>query len=212
MKEHVKLVDELGCDTILCSAIGTLQNGLCGKHSFAIVYIIVCRALGMAARLNPVTREPEYNEALAEGGASFVPLKAEDEPVARYAVSIDNASDRRLKYGEHITVGKLRDGRYETLSYPEDLLEDHWNIEVEAGSYRILSCFRQIDGTVSVYAYYYNVPEVMQERSIKSLYCFPPGKKPRIRRCREYAGNGTRSACMYARTGSILPDFIRYPR
>jgi transglutaminase-like putative cysteine protease len=162
IKEHVKLVDELGCDTILCSAIGTLQNGVCGKHSFAIVYISVCRALGMAARLNSVTHEPEYYEALAEGGASFVPLKAEDEPVTKYAVSIDNASDRRLKYGEHITVGKFREGRYETLSYPEDLLEDHWNIEVEEGSYRILSCFRQMDGTVSANAYYYNVPEVTQ--------------------------------------------------
>jgi transglutaminase-like putative cysteine protease len=162
MKEHVKIVDELGCDTILCSAAGSLKNGVCGKRSFAIVYVSICRALGMAARLNPVNHEPEYYEVHGGEAFDFIPVRTEQEPVTRYNITMKNRTGRNLNYEEHLTLAQFKQGRYETLSYPQVIVRDSWSFALEEGSYRILTSIRQINGMVSSYAYYFNVPEVTE--------------------------------------------------
>ncbi len=159
MNENIELADEMSCDTILCAASGALLHKVCGKHSYSIVYVSICRALGMAARLNPITHEPEYYDALADGSYGFIPVRADKKPEL-YPVIIKNASGRQLKYDEQITIARYQDCNYQTLSYPGLQMEDCFHLEAEQGSYRILSCIRQIDGTVSAYAYYFNVPDI----------------------------------------------------
>jgi transglutaminase-like putative cysteine protease len=162
LKESIYIMDEYGCDTILCSAYGSLKYGICGMHSFHILYVSVCRALGMAARLNPVNHEPEYLELMSNGSYEFVPVKAEKEFKCDTTLLIQNASKRMLNYGTQITIARYKEGIYETLSYPDVVVDDSWTIQVESGSYRILTCTRQIDGAVSANTYYFNTPNTKE--------------------------------------------------
>lgn len=77
LKKQISIMPDYGAAVEAANSFKALAYGMCDAASFPIVFVSVCRSAGIPARLNPVTKEPEYgikkNEAVV-----FVPLKETD--------------------------------------------------------------------------------------------------------------------------------------
>lgn len=137
------------CDEIqLCEMTPvTLTPDLCAmarakKASPAaldVLYVAAARANGIAARLNPGTMEKEIWDGEWK---SLLPTRQADARLV-----LVEKSGRELVYGVHFTVGVKEGGAFRTLSLYGTVLKCRLEIPVFAGSYRVMACTRQIDGT-----------------------------------------------------------------
>ena len=60
LKQQVRIMPDYGAAIETADSFGALFYGMCDAASFPVVYVAVCRSLGIAARLHPVTKKPEY--------------------------------------------------------------------------------------------------------------------------------------------------------
>lgn len=122
-----------------------LAEGCADRTSMDVLFVHACRALGIAARINPATGAKEAY-AMADGG--FMPVG--EKPLQQGVLSLRTEAAQPLEYGVHFTIGRLRQGVYETLRLENVLLYGALALPVPVGHYRVLTCARQIDGSVLV--------------------------------------------------------------
>lgn len=131
-----------------CDPRGILRDSISDRQSLDILFVQACRAVGIAARLNPVTG---VKEAYAPERAAFEPAAREDAiPPGRLTLVTDCA--RPLQYGVQYTIARLEGGVFHTLRLEETALDQRLSLTVPSGRYRVLTCARQIDGTMLVEA------------------------------------------------------------
>ncbi|KOR76468.1 transglutaminase domain-containing protein [Paenibacillus solani] len=144
--------------------VGTYSLMKGDEQSLDILFVAICRSLGIPARLHPSEQKPQYfrnggwedaifrldsqqnQESLSWGMLQLLrdPNASQDTPAATYA--------------ENFTFARLEDGVYKTLVYPygsTDVYDEPY--EVEPGSYRLTSGIRLKDGTVRVRFTYFTV-------------------------------------------------------
>lgn len=166
----VELVDSLNPARIPISAIGVQRLNRGDRAARDRYFIALARSKGIPARHEPVTGRLQYydlgatcgteawrnvdfdGEPAAAGSVSAVPRGT---LMVRYTPSKHNDDP---KYYSHFTVGRLRDGRYETieLSDPDADMGAAGSlasifarpVELEEGDYRLVSGTRMADGTV----------------------------------------------------------------
>ena len=122
----------------LCAA---WESARCGAAARDILFVALCRAHGIAARLNPASGEKEFWDG---GGYTAV----EPSRRANARLILRKAAGMPLQYGVHFSIGVLRGGVFETLDLWGETLEERLELSVFAGQYRILTCRRQIDGAI----------------------------------------------------------------
>ncbi|NEG89009.1 transglutaminase domain-containing protein [Bifidobacterium aerophilum] len=135
------------------SPTGLLTAGIGTPRSLDAAFVTVCRALGVPARFDPQTGEPEYFQ-----GDAFHHLPAthtDDDGAAsagRMATLTVVAPARELPaYGTDWSLGRLTDGAHGTDFTSLDLWERPWNgnrmtLTVEAGLYRLITTVRLPNG------------------------------------------------------------------
>lgn len=129
-----------------------------------VLFVNLCRANGIAARLNPVTGEKELWKA-----GSYHTLLPQRQPNAVLALA--QSTGREKLYAVDFTVAELRNGVYHTMLLRDVRLEDRLEIPVHAGSYRVLCCTRQIDGSVDAWV----LPvQVAEGKTAELSLCFRP--------------------------------------
>lgn len=183
--QHITVVPDYGCGNLPADNLGILTLGLCTKDCLPVFYVGLCRALGIAARLHPSLRRPEYLpvpetahgrpvfapamfgqtgckpsgvDPLIDGSASDDSRLTENRENASGAfktLTLTNRSGRPLAYETHFTLGRYTDGSYETLCYEGMTLSDTCELELPDGSYRLITAARQIDGSVSARLTYF---------------------------------------------------------
>lgn len=131
-----------------------------------ILFVNICRANGIAARLNPMTGEKEWwNDGAYE---AVIPQRKPDA-----ALVLLNKKGRVMRYGTDFSVARLEHGTYHTLKMTGAEIEKRLTIPVSAGHYRVICCTRQIDGSVDAVL----IPVSMETRSEKKvLLSFPPDR------------------------------------
>ncbi len=127
----------------------TLRSG--DAYSRDILFVALCRATGIPARLDPATGVPQHlgpdgwrNAAL--DGAFAAPARN-----AELLLRISAAQRSQLpRYAQHFTLARFEDGRYETLDYEGDPIFDRWpaRLPLQPGRYLLTSGNRQPDGSV----------------------------------------------------------------
>lgn len=128
---------------LIASPQGTLQLKRASKISKKVLFVAICRSLGIPARFNPNDQELEY---YMDG--RFVRLVSQE---TRETARLTLNCDRKLHYFKNLTIARLVDGRYYTLHFREN---DSSSFELEEGCYRILTGQRLEDGTMLFNAYY----------------------------------------------------------
>lgn len=130
-----------------------LENRTGNARSRNILFVAVCRSLGIPARLNPYTREPEYYDngvfAAANGCDAVGTL-----------VLTRNSEEESWVYRQNFTVGRKVGSHFVTLSLDGLAWEDkELKAELPVGEYRIVTANRLPNGNVFVNRKIINVCE-----------------------------------------------------
>lgn len=165
LRKRIQIMPSYGTDNWVADAYGMLYYGMGPEASFPVLYVAVCRSLGIPARLNPVTAEPEYirmdGEAVEYAAASD---KADQgkQTHADASLTLVNQAARNLNYKDQFSLAVLKNGEYQTLHYFGMELKETVTWDLAWGSYRLLTALRQIDGSVSTRTTYFNLKGDME--------------------------------------------------
>ena len=132
-------------------------HGACSRLTRDILFVALCRANGIAARLDPVT-----GERTAWRDGAFRPLS---EGAARGKLRLVNGAGRTLTGGVDFSVALLREGAFRPLELYGVALESEMALELPAGPCRVTVVSRQIDGSVEGITLDVALPEGGEERA-----------------------------------------------
>ena len=167
-------VPDYGTGNWPAEADGCMKCEIITEVSKRVVFVEICRAIGILARLNPVTGKAEgvYEK---NGELCFEAMEKEiqktDEPEKQVTLTLVNKSDRKLEYWLHMTIARFENDVYQTQNYDDLAIEpgEEKELSLAKGAYRIITTQRQIDGGVSCIASSF----VMSEDRVFELYQAP---------------------------------------
>lgn len=144
-----RLKEIISCDpandyqAVVTEPKACLLSGKGNLRSVKILFAAVCRSLGIPARLNPATKEPEYyknGEFLpADGCNTFGSLILEEDGKETWV------------YKQNFTVARKKEDGFETLGLEDQEWKDGiMEIRLPAGTYRIVTANRLPNGNVFV--------------------------------------------------------------
>ena len=146
LKKNITFHAEEEYDTIMATPVGVLTMKQGSPLAQKILFVAICRSLNVAARLNPVTLEPEYYRDGAFHSVETEAAVLKDETES--AVLTLNAEDGSAwKYYQTWTIGKWNGTVFETLNY-EDIAFDGKTLDLtlEPGCYRLITSMRMPNG------------------------------------------------------------------
>ncbi|MEI8005234.1 MAG: transglutaminase-like domain-containing protein [Bacteroidota bacterium] len=139
--------------------VGVYELKVADPHSRDIFYIALCRSLGIASRLEPGTRLPQYyfiskwHDVLFEPG---VPLSGER---VKLTLDSDHGNDRKPGYYVHFTIERYEDGFFRSLDYETDPRLGSFPCELglSPGYYLMVTGNRMKDGSVLANLSFFNL-------------------------------------------------------
>lgn len=147
---HLTMVHDGTAETFAAAdSRQVLRYRYADRRGMNLLFVQACRTLGIPARLNPVTYEKEAYNPQTQQYEGIVPCQeGEFAPL-----TLQTDAGRDLEYGVHFTIGRLEDGVFRTLQlYGSKIVGGSLTLQVPVGHLRVLTCARQIDGTVLVEA------------------------------------------------------------
>ena len=174
VNHSLNTVPDYGTGNWPAEADGCIKCEIITEVSKRVVFVEICRAIGIPARLNPVTGKAEgvYEK---NGEICFEAMEKEiqktDEPEKQVTLTLVNKSDRKLEYWLHMTIARFENDVYQTQNYDDLAIEpgEEKELSLAKGAYRIITTQRQIDGGVSCIASSF----VMSEDRVFELYQAP---------------------------------------
>ncbi|MGV8984046.1 transglutaminase domain-containing protein [Clostridium sp.] len=129
-----------------------------GSHmSKKILFVAVCRSLGIPARINSSDLSIEYYKHCNESNGEFIKVEDKYNSVNSH-ILINNTGKAKLTYYQNWTIALLENGAYRTLVLDKDILEDNKaSISVTSGHYRILTSNRLPNGIIFAVMYTFEV-------------------------------------------------------
>ena len=129
----------------------TVKNG--NQRSKKILFVAICRALGIISRVNPIN---ELAEVYEDG--RFVPVEILDKGGS--TIVFQKGEGENWAYSPDFSVSQLVDGGYQTL----DLENEKWDgnelkISVPAGQYKVITDNRLPNGNIFASRYIFVVGE-----------------------------------------------------
>ena len=129
----------------------TIKNG--NQRSKKILFVAICRALGIVSRVNPIN---ELAEVYEDG--RFVPVEILDKGGS--TIVFQKGEGENWAYFPDFSVSQLVDGGYQTL----DLENEKWDgnelkISVPAGQYKVITDNRLPNGNIFASRYIFVVGE-----------------------------------------------------
>lgn len=151
--------DNIGFDAdieygqIVTLPIGALTVKNASLRSKRILFVAVCRTLGIASRMNPLNELAEY---YSDG--EFVTVEVLEK--GNCTITFEKETEETWQYYPDFSIGLLVDGEYQTL----ELSEENWNgneltISVTAGSYRVITDNRLPNGNLFASKYHFEIKD-----------------------------------------------------
>ena len=139
IRKHIRCAPELDYDALFTTPAAALRAGFASPRSQDVLFVAICRTLGVPARLNPADLQPEY----WQNGAFVAPRPR------TATLSLVRPAGAAPKYFEDFTIARLDRGEYRTL----DLSAAGWQgdaltFPAEPGEYRLLTANRLPNGDI----------------------------------------------------------------
>lgn len=140
LKESVQIIEDQP-PLLIPDFRAVYEKKRCPESAFRLFFIACARSLGIAARLD---RKSGLIEVYRNGTYTrYFSSKADSA-----CLCLHGEDGHELVYGVNYTVAERAEGVYRTL-FPEKIAPDSTvELSLSPGSYRIMVCTRQIDGTV----------------------------------------------------------------
>lgn len=139
IRANIAFAPDLEYDALITAPAAALETRFASPRAQDILFVAICRALGVPARLNPIDSQPEYYS-----NGAFLP------PHPRTANLAITASGVNPKYFEDFTIARLGSDGYVSLDLTGVPLGTA--IPVLPGDYRILTSNRLPNGDVHMSA------------------------------------------------------------
>ena len=137
--------------SVITTPAGCLNTCTGSFLSKKILFVAMARTLGVPARLNPHDRSMEYIE-----NGKFVPVLAKTEKNS--TLILKSGEDTQWKYFQNWSIAKLENGRYVSLKLGTEAFENqHMNLPLESGKYRILTSNRLPNGNMFANEYHFEI-------------------------------------------------------
>lgn len=137
--------------SVITTPAGCLRTGKGSFLSKKILFVAIARTLGIPARLNPNDRSMEYME-----NGKWVSVLAKTEKNCSLILHSGNESE--WKYFQNWSIARKENGRYISLKFGEELFADgRMELQLEAGSYRIITSNRLPNGNIFANEYHFAI-------------------------------------------------------
>ncbi|MGE0088477.1 MAG: transglutaminase family protein [Bacteroidales bacterium] len=141
------------------TAKGVYELRVADKYSRDLFFVAVCRSFGIPSRLEPATKVPQYyNKKWID--VNFEQLTSYENKGTGIITLINSAENELAPlYRIHYALSKFEKGKYNTLDYGWETPFKNIpkEIELEAGSYMLLTGNRQADGSVLTSLQFFNL-------------------------------------------------------
>lgn len=146
-------------DTPYTSTSTLLSCGFGDELHRGIAFVHICRCLGVPARLNPETRQPQYFD-----GTQFLDVQNLDEDMGTACTVTAPEHDDTPRYYVDWTIGRLRSTPHGVDFDTVDLSDALWengeaHIHLEPGIYRAITTTRLPNGNQLAASRLYNVTD-----------------------------------------------------
>ena len=144
IKAHINYDPRLDYSTICSTPAGCLKLMQGNPLSFKILFVAICRTLGIPARVNKVDQEAEV---YLDGAFVAVSKEAEEAVKETGTVLLTVSDDSKWSYHQTWTIGRLLQGRFVTLDYYGIKFADgRLELNLEPGDYRLITSSRLPSG------------------------------------------------------------------
>lgn len=183
MKENMTVYSEPG------RRIGDIREDRCVYYNavtpstFGSVFVQICRALGIPARLNPNTRKPEA-VIVENGELRYVLMEksADESKNTTVKLTLKNTADKPVEYELSFMIERCEEDVYRPMYFDDIQVVDSQTVDILPGSYRLITTVRQINGAVSARVTYFTMKDdreieivLSEDRSLdKMLYAKMP--------------------------------------
>lgn len=169
------IMENIGFDStieygqIVTRPVGALTVKNANPLSKKILFVSICRALGIPARMNPVDELAEFYK-----DGRFVPVETIEE--GNCAIIFQKESDESWQYGPDFGIGMLVNGSYQHLN----LWDEKWDgnqmrIAVNPGEYRVITDNRLPNGDLHASKYHIHLTD--GETAVVKLHKYPADLK-----------------------------------
>ncbi len=164
ISSHMAYHGEVEYGTILATPVGALRMGQGSERSRHVLFVAICRTIMVPARLNPVTRLPEY---YADGVFHTVIEETEDAVRPCGTVVLKAKEESEWRYYQTWTIGKQKGVHFETLNY-ENIICPKTGLELklQTGTYRLITTIRMPDGNQRAAALTFTLAEGQKKEII----------------------------------------------
>ena len=148
--KNIAIDNEGSYYAVQSTPVGTYELKVCHEFGRRIFFVALCRSLGIAARLEPVTLKVQYytdkwvNVTFEENTLPETPEMAE------LSLMTDKNQIVDPLYRVHFGIAGYKDGKFTTLDYEwlKPLSSFAEKLEIEPGYYQVITGNRMEDGTV----------------------------------------------------------------
>lgn len=142
---------------------GMLQLGRADNYSRNLLFVAISRSFGIASRLEPSTRRPQFFEGKTWNDVFFGTQSAKSSSPRGILVLHNLSPDMDFipRYYTHYTFGRYENGAFVTLDYENDasLLKFPTALKVDTGFYRLITGNRLSSGNVVANISYFRVKQ-----------------------------------------------------
>ncbi len=147
---HVTIDNEANYYNIPITPIGVLDVRSADKASRNILFVAMCRTMGIPARIETATLKPQYFD-----GAVWIDVFSQTHEVGvslqgKLVINSDSSNAIAPQYSIHYSLAKLTNGNLQTLDYEESTLLNNLpaTLNLDTGSYVMITGSRLKDGSV----------------------------------------------------------------
>ncbi len=131
--------------------IGSFQLGIADPHSRDILFVALCRSFGIAARLEPGTKVPQFFSANRWSDVLFENPAAADNDRAMLVLNTAATNDRKPEYHTHFTLEQFDKGFFRSLDYETDTRLQTFPCQLElTPGYYLMVTGNRVEGRVLV--------------------------------------------------------------
>jgi len=160
IKENIKIDNAANYYNLPITPKAVIESGVSDAASRDILFVAICRSLGIPARLEPATKVPQYYDKNCWNNQFFI--KTKELKTSTSTLILKNDISNGLitpEYSTHYTIEKFKNGKYITLDYEMDSRLKTFPSELilEAGDYLLVTGNRKQDGAVMASLRFFNL-------------------------------------------------------
>ncbi len=160
IKDNIQINDSLNYSGVIINPASIFKYHISDTYSRDLLFIAMCRANGIPARLEEGTSLPQYYQNGSWKTINFNIKNNKAEKFGYLHLQAKNKNDKLLYY-KHFTIAKLKNGIYKTLEFNWDKNINSFDdkIKLATGNYRLCTGNRMADGSVLSQFEFFNIYE-----------------------------------------------------